>query len=347
MPKIMVFPEYLRRRKSGKNVATWRTSIHDPDDKTNMTIKLTGPRDAQELPRHSRRCCQRTVDACCQRGEIRVKRADDDTGVPRPLVVQANEMAAVQCQHRASFRDGVVEHLLIGGSDAGLPGFRRSLHIMSHLPQRLHCGHRKVLVGLEPRPSLRFVGANLLLNFRRMRAQVRPGVGQVLGRKRRIAAQKVGLTRAQPPRLRQQPYRDARAHDARFASAHARRGFDAGESLAQIGHHPAQHLGFLSPAQPGDLLLHLTERAHRTERVTNAAAFQLRSQSGDGKRFGLLAYDTTRVYIDAAPFPAKPVKRTCRCIYRLGDAQVGQSSDPKGITVEDNSATSVNPEHNL
>ncbi|MBA2436243.1 MAG: hypothetical protein H0V54_14395 [Chthoniobacterales bacterium] len=54
---------------------------------------------------------------------------------------------------------------------------------------------------------------------------------------------------------------------------------------------------------------------------------------GGGTGFALLAYDTTRGYTDTAPFPAKPVKWTCRAIYPVGDHAVGQWSNPVSLTV--------------
>src|SRR5665213_941477 len=60
---------------------------------------------------------------------------------------------------------------------------------------------------------------------------------------------------------------------------------------------------------------------------------ELQVDRGDGKGFGLLAFDTTPVYTDTAPFPAAPVKWIYRAIYRVGDSQVGQWSLPVSVTV--------------
>ncbi len=60
---------------------------------------------------------------------------------------------------------------------------------------------------------------------------------------------------------------------------------------------------------------------------------ELQVDRGDGKGYGLLAFDSTPGYSDTAPFPAAPVKWTYRAIYRVGDTQVGVWSNPVSITV--------------
>jgi hypothetical protein len=60
---------------------------------------------------------------------------------------------------------------------------------------------------------------------------------------------------------------------------------------------------------------------------------ELQVDRGDGKGFGLLAYDTTPGYTDTTPFPAAPVKWIYRAIYRVADSQVGQWSLPVSVTV--------------
>ena len=60
---------------------------------------------------------------------------------------------------------------------------------------------------------------------------------------------------------------------------------------------------------------------------------ELQVDRGDGKGFVLLAFDTTPGYTDTQPFPAAPVTWTYRAIYRVGDSQVGQWSQPVSVTV--------------
>ena len=64
---------------------------------------------------------------------------------------------------------------------------------------------------------------------------------------------------------------------------------------------------------------------------------ELQVDRADGKGWALLAYDTTPGYADTAPLPTAPAKWTYRAIYRaiyrVGDAQVGQWSDPASLTV--------------
>ncbi len=61
---------------------------------------------------------------------------------------------------------------------------------------------------------------------------------------------------------------------------------------------------------------------------------EIQVDRGDGKGFGVLAYDTTPGYTDTAPFPATPAKWTYKAIYRVNDAEVGQWSNPVSIVVQ-------------
>jgi len=60
---------------------------------------------------------------------------------------------------------------------------------------------------------------------------------------------------------------------------------------------------------------------------------ELQVDRGDGKGFGLLAFDTTPNYTDTQTFPTAPATWTYRAIYRVGDAQVGVWSLPVSVTV--------------
>ncbi len=60
---------------------------------------------------------------------------------------------------------------------------------------------------------------------------------------------------------------------------------------------------------------------------------ELQVDRGDGKGFGLLAYDTTPGYTDTQPFPATPAIWAYKAIYRVGDNQVGVWSLPVSVTV--------------
>ena len=60
---------------------------------------------------------------------------------------------------------------------------------------------------------------------------------------------------------------------------------------------------------------------------------ELQVDRGDGKGFGLLAFDTTPGYTDTQPFPAAPATWTYRAIYRVGDSQVGVWSQSVSVTV--------------
>jgi len=60
---------------------------------------------------------------------------------------------------------------------------------------------------------------------------------------------------------------------------------------------------------------------------------EIQVDRGDGKGFGLLAFDTTPGYTDTQPFPTAPTTWTYRAIYRVNDAQVGVWSNPVSVTV--------------
>jgi hypothetical protein len=60
---------------------------------------------------------------------------------------------------------------------------------------------------------------------------------------------------------------------------------------------------------------------------------EIQVDRGDGQGFKLLTYDTTPGYTDTQPFPAAPAKWTYKAIYRVGDAQTGQWSNPVTLTV--------------
>jgi hypothetical protein len=60
---------------------------------------------------------------------------------------------------------------------------------------------------------------------------------------------------------------------------------------------------------------------------------ELQVDRGDGKGFGLLAFDTTPGYTDTQPFPTAPATWIYRAIYRVDDNQVGVWSNPVSVTV--------------
>ena len=60
---------------------------------------------------------------------------------------------------------------------------------------------------------------------------------------------------------------------------------------------------------------------------------EIQVDRADGKGFIPLTFDTTPGYVDTQPFPAAPAKWTYKAIYRLGDVQVGQWSNPVSLTV--------------
>jgi GNAT superfamily N-acetyltransferase len=86
---------------------------------------------------------------------------------------------------------------------------------------------------------------NLPLDLDLVGANVRPGIGEVFRPKRGVASQKVRLADAKSPGLLQRPDGNARARDARLASANAGPTLDTGEGVAQLARDRLQELRFL------------------------------------------------------------------------------------------------------
>jgi hypothetical protein len=60
---------------------------------------------------------------------------------------------------------------------------------------------------------------------------------------------------------------------------------------------------------------------------------EIQVDRADGKRFVVLAFDTTPGYNDSAPFPATPTQWKYRAIYRVNDMQVGLWSATVSVMV--------------
>src|SRR5260370_1241589 len=106
-------------------------------------------------------------------------------------------------------------------------GLLNGQHVVPQLAQFLHYWEREVLVRVEAGHTLRFlIFANLLLDFVPVRADVSPGIGQILGTQRRVGSEQFRLARAQSPGLLQDPDRDAGPHDTRIPTTAVRDALD-------------------------------------------------------------------------------------------------------------------------
>jgi hypothetical protein len=134
-------------------------------------------------------------------GKIGIKRANDNASMLWLGSMKADEMAAVESQHRALFSCCLLQHLLVRNCETGLAGIVGGLDVMAKSPQFLNHGERKILIGVKPRHSSLFVVADLLLDFGWMGAVICPGIGEVFRPKRRIAAEQIGFAHAEIARL--------------------------------------------------------------------------------------------------------------------------------------------------
>jgi hypothetical protein len=105
--------------------------------------------------------------------------------------------------------------------------------------------------GLCTRPSRRLTVTYLPLNFVRMSSRIGPSIREVLCGYRGITPKKVGFASAQPAGLHQQPNGNARANNARLATANCRIYINPWGCIAQIARHHLQQLGLFAGRELG------------------------------------------------------------------------------------------------
>jgi predicted nucleotidyltransferase len=96
-----------------------------------------------------------------------------------------------------------------------------------------------------------------------MSAVERLGIGQVLGPKRGIRPQELGLARPQSSGLDQHPDRDPGPDDARVTAADRRVGLDTWVAVSQIAHNPLKNPSFLPLSHLGEQPLGFLKLGHR------------------------------------------------------------------------------------
>lgn len=89
------------------------------------------------------------MDAAGLSDEVRIEGADNNAGVPRAFLMEADEVFPVDCEDSPVLRRGAGEHLFIRHAQAGLSGFLNGQHIMAEAPELEDDGEREVLVGVE------------------------------------------------------------------------------------------------------------------------------------------------------------------------------------------------------
>ena len=120
------------------------------------------------------------MDSRCLTHEIRVIGADNDTCVSRLLVVQADEVFAIEREHRTPKADRQRQDFLVLNGLLRFSGFGHSQHIMSQSSELLDNGAGEVLVGVQNRHgSGILVVTNLLLDFGAVCSNVCPRVDNV------------------------------------------------------------------------------------------------------------------------------------------------------------------------
>ena len=206
----------------------------------------------------------RFVDPLGLSAEIRVERAHHDTGVIRMGAMKTHEAPAVQSQYRPPLRDSERQDLFIGNCLATPVGSFGGQHIVPQLAHGLHNRPGEVLVGVKASHLLgRLVHGNLLLDVVPVGADVGPRVGEVFGAERGISAEQRFLAGPQPPRLLQEPDRDARANDAGLSAADAGPRLDPWARIPEVLHYMLKQAGLFRPRQGRQQPLNLLKRAHK------------------------------------------------------------------------------------
>jgi hypothetical protein len=217
------------------------------------------------LAAHFTRGDERGVDASGLAGKVDVHGAGDDAAVAGLNTVEAKEVFTVQGGQDAIFATGVAKDFVIRPSLPGAFGFQNGGDIAAESPEFLDDGQGKVFVGLEPQHtgSVRLVFGNGACDFGAMGAVVGPGVGEVFGVQRGIAAEKIGFAEAKLAGAGECPDRNARAADAGFAPADGGVAVHAGETLAKVARHDLQQGRFFTRRHGGQERFGVGEKWHR------------------------------------------------------------------------------------
>lgn len=123
--------------------------------------------------------------------------------------------------------------------------------------------NRDVFVGVKARHASRgLVGGDLGLNLARVRADISPGIGQVLSPQGGVCHQQLLFAGAKAPGLFKQPDRNPRPDQARLLSADTRQGVDSREVLPKFLDNPLEKERLLSPSEGWEEFFHLVQVRH-------------------------------------------------------------------------------------
>lgn len=153
---------------------------------------LRGPIHANELSVQADQVFECVVDSRHLAGDVFIDGANDDAAMTWIQPMQANEIHSIERDDGASVLHCEVEHLFIRDTFAGPTRFLNRQNVMSKLPQLLDDWNRKNSRWNRAEPSLvLFIFTNLLLDGFAVPIDVGPGLHQIDGFERRIAAEDI------------------------------------------------------------------------------------------------------------------------------------------------------------
>jgi hypothetical protein len=199
-----------------------------PLGETKNSEALTGTVHEDQLVRHVGYGLNGGANTLRVSTEIGVEGAQDDIPmVCRPLLVKAEEVAAVVRKKNTAFRHCERQNLGIGHCGIRPSSVQRGDDVMAKSLQLRDSLSWDILVRVEMGHPLRgFVLLNLRLDFLGMRTRVGPGVHEVLGAQMRVGSRQGLLAGTQASGLLEKPNRNASSNQTWLAAAHVRPGVD-------------------------------------------------------------------------------------------------------------------------
>ena len=113
--------------------------------------------------------------------EIRIERTGNDAFVVLPLMVQTDEVLAVERQDCPPIAAGLCQNLSIGYGLFGSARLSNRQHVVSQPSERLDHGKRKVLVRVQAGHLRLYILADLAFDLLAVCTCVVPGMDQILG----------------------------------------------------------------------------------------------------------------------------------------------------------------------
>ena len=155
-----------------------------------------GAVDANELTREPHLRRDDCVNSLSLTREIQIERTRDDALVVATCRVQTDKVLAVESQDSPVVRSGEIEDSFVSQGLTGFPRIADRHDVMPEPTQFFNNRQREILVGEQPRHGLRcLVLADLCVDLVPMRADICPGVRQILAAQRWIGPKQIRLTR--------------------------------------------------------------------------------------------------------------------------------------------------------